>query len=396
MSELAIQPPAGSDLAERLPRTTTVLEAGIADGLHLGAQVYVSLDGEVLADGAIGEARAGVPMTPEQLIIWFSMTKATVAVSVAKAWERGLFELDDTIASYVPEFGVRGKERITLRHCLTHTAGFRAGDSAQSSAKEPEENWSELVDLICQVPLEDGWTPGNDAGYHLTCGMTMLAEVLRRVDGRFYPQYVREEVFEPLGMLDCWVGMPLENVDEYDAAGRIGTMHHTAGEAPLPLDRLDSRGSLTRCSPGGGGRGPMRQLARLYEMLLGRGELDGARVLLPQTVEAITARHRVGIFDRTFGIPLDWGLGFGIDSSSHGRHSSRRVFGHGGAQSSIAYCDPEFGLVVALQTNGMPGTTPHYARLAALADAVYEDAGLADPSSPGRDKARPVESGASA
>ena len=385
-----------TDLRNRLPRTTKVLEDGIADGLHLGAQVHVSLKGEVLADGAVGEARAGVPMTPEHLIIWFSMTKATVAVSVAKAWERGLVDLDAPIAAYVPEFGVGGKERVTVRHCLTHTGGFRTGDSVLSSAKSPEENWEEVVAGICAVPLEEGWSPGNDAGYHLTCGMTMLAEVLRRVDGRFYSQYVREEVFEPLGMTDCWVGMPLDEVDEYEAAGRIGTMHHTAGESALPLDRLDSKGALTRCSPGGGGRGPMRQLARLYEMLGGRGSREGVRVLGEQTVEAITARHRVGIFDRTFGIPLDWGLGFGIDSSSHGRHSSRRVFGHGGAQSSIAYCDPEFGLVVAMQTNGMPGTDRHYLRLAAVSDAIYEDAGLADPASPGREKLRPVDSGASA
>jgi CubicO group peptidase (beta-lactamase class C family) len=224
--------------------------------------------------------------------------------------------------------------------------------------------------------------------------MTMLAEVLRRVDGRFYSRYVREEIFEPLGMDDCWVGMPREKVAEYGE--RIGTMHHTAGEAPLPLDRLDSLGSLTRCSPGGGGRGPMRQLARLYEMLEGKGEREGVRLLGPQTVAAITARHRVGIFDHTFGNTLDWGLGFGIDSSSHGRHSSRRVFGHGGAQSSIAYCDPEHGLVVAMQTNGMPGTERHYVRLAAIADAVYEDLGLADPSDPGRTKDRPVDSGVSA
>jgi CubicO group peptidase (beta-lactamase class C family) len=348
------------------------------------------------AAGAGGEARAGVPMTPEHLIIWFSMTKATVAVSIAKAWERGLLDLDATVASYVPEFGANGKERITLRHCLTHTGGFRTGDAVLSSAKDPVDNWDEVVAGICAVPLEDGWSPGNDAGYHLTCGMTMLAEVLRRVDGRFYSQYVREEVFEPLGMVDCWVGMPLEKVDEYEAAGVVGTMHHTAGESAVPLDRLDSKGSLTRCSPGGGGRGPMRQLARLYEMLGGRGEREGVRVLGEQTVEAITARHRVGIFDKTFGIPLDWGLGFGIDSSSHGRHSSRRVFGHGGAQSSIAYGDPEHGLVVAMQTNGMPGTDRHYLRLAAISDAIYEDAGLADPSSRGREKLRPVESGASA
>ena len=381
-------------ISEQLPRTAKVIEDGIAAGLHLGAQVYVSLDGKVVGDGAIGEARAGVPMTSEHLVIWWSMTKATVAVSVAQQWERGNVDLDAPIAAYVPEFGVNGKERVTVRHCLTHTGGFRSGDAVISGAKDPVANWDEVVAGICAVPLEEGWVPGSTAGYHLLSGMTMLAEVIRRVDGRFYSQYVREEVFEPLGMDDCWVGMPIDRFEAY--GDLVGTMHHTAGEAPVPLDRLDSKGSVTRCSPGGGGRGPMRQLARLYEMLEGHGTREGVRVLGSQTVEAISVRHRVELFDKTFGIVCDWGLGFGIDSSSHGRHSSRRVFGHGGAQSSMAYCDPEFGLVVAMQTNGMPGTQKHYTRMAAISDAIYEDAGLADPSSPGREKARPVESGASA
>jgi CubicO group peptidase (beta-lactamase class C family) len=385
-----------SDLSEQLPRTTKVLEDGIAAGLHLGAQVYVSLDGKVVGDGVVGEARAGVPMSREQMVIWWSMTKASVAVSTAQQWERGNLDLDTPIASYVPEFGVGGKEGITVRHCLTHTGGFRSGDAVQSPAKDPIENWDEVVAGICAVPLDEGWVPGEDAGYHLQCGMTMLAEVIRRVDGRFYSQYVREEVFEPLGMDDCWVGMPVDRFEDYSSRGLIGTMHHTAGESALALDRLDSKGNLTRCSPGGGGRGPMHQLARMYEMLNGRGEREGVRVLSPQSVEAITARHRTQRFDKTFGIVTDWGLGFGIDSSSHGRHSSRRVFGHGGAQSSIAYCDPELGLVVAMQTNGMPGSEPHYKRLAAVSDAIYEDAGIADPGDPGRVKEMPVEGGVSA
>ncbi len=379
---------------DRLPRTTRVITDGIAEGLHLGAQVYVSLAREVVADGAIGEARSGVPMTPEHLIIWFSLTKATVAVSVAKLWERGLIDLDGRVADYIPEFGVLGKEAITVRHCLTHTGGFRGGDAVVGKSKEPIANWDEVVAGICAVPLEEGWVPGRHAGYHLLCGMTMLGEVVRRVDGRFYSQFVREEVFEPLGMDDCWVGMPRDKVEEYGP--RIGTMHYTAGDQPAPLDRLDSLGSLTRCSPGAGGRGPMRQLARMYEMLAGAGERDGVRILSPQAVEAVTARHRVGLLDKTFGIVLDWGLGLGIDSSSHGRHSSRRVYGHGGAQSSIAYADPEYGLVVAIQTNGMPGTERHYRRLTALADAVYEDVGLADPADPGRVKDLPADSAASA
>jgi CubicO group peptidase (beta-lactamase class C family) len=379
---------------EGLPRTSKVLSDGIAEGLHLGAQVYVAVDGKVIGEGALGEARAGVPMTDEHLVIWWSMTKATVAVSVAQQWERGNLDLDAPVASYVPEFGVGGKETITLRHCLTHTGGFRGGDAVMSAAKDPIENWDEVIAGICAVPLDADWVPGETAGYHLLAGMTMLAEVIRRVDGRFYSDYVRDEVFLPLGMDDCWVGMP---VDRFEAYGDlIGTMHHTAGDAPLPLDRLDSKGSLTRCSPGGGGRGPMRQLARLYEMLRGAGELDGVRVLGPQTVAAISARHRTERFDKTFGIVCDWGLGFGIDSSSHGRHSSRRVFGHGGAQSSMAYCDPEHGLVVAMQTNGMPGTAKHYARMAAVSDAIYEDAGIADPADPGRVKAHPTEGNVSA
>lgn len=377
-----------------LPRTSEVIEDGIAAGLHLGAQVYVAIDGKVIGEGALGHARAGVPMTPEHLVIWWSMTKATVAVSVAQQWERGRIDLDAPVATYVPEFGVNGKERITVRHCLTHTGGFRTADAVMSAAKDPVANWEEVIAGICAVPLDHDWVPGETAGYHLLAGMTMLAEVVRRVDGRFYSDYVREEVFLPLGMEDCWVGMPVDRFESYGE--RIGTMHHTAGDAPLPLDRLDSLGSLTRCSPGGGGRGPMRQLGRLYEMLRGGGELDGVRVLGPQTVEAISARHRTERFDRTFGIVCDWGLGFGIDSSSHGRHSSRRVFGHGGAQSSMAYCDPEHGLVVAIQTNGMPGTQKHYVRMAAISDAVYEDTGLADPSAPGREKAHPTEGTVSA
>src|SRR5256886_658801 len=109
-------------------------------------------------------------------------------------------------------------------------------------------------------------------------------------------------------MLDCWVGMPAGRVAEY--ADRLGTMHDTSEGDPRPRAELDAPEALARCSPGGGGRGPMRQLARLYEMLRRHGELDGTRVLTPQTVEALTARHRVGLHDETFGVVTDWGLGF--------------------------------------------------------------------------------------
>jgi CubicO group peptidase (beta-lactamase class C family) len=374
-----------------LVRTTAAIERGITDGLHLGAQGYVSVDGRLVAELALGEASAGVPMTSERMIIWWSMTKPSVAVAIARLWERGEVAIDDAVVRYVPEFGAHGKDRITLRHLLTHTGGFRAGDQVRSTAADPEVWWDETVAGICAVEPEPDWVPGQQAGYHLTCGMTMLGEVVRRVDGRPFSRFVREEVFEPLGMTDCWVGMPAERAAAY--AGRLGTMHDTSGEEPVPRTELDERAALMRCSPGGGGRGPMRQLARLYEMLRRHGELDGVRLLTPQTVEAITARHRAGLRDRTFGVVTDWALGFNVDGGAMGPHCSRRAFGHGGAQSSLAFCDPEHGVVAALQTNGMPGNDRHYLRFFELTRALYVDLGLAADDDPGREKQLPLVAG---
>jgi CubicO group peptidase (beta-lactamase class C family) len=370
--------------ASAVPGAVAALVDGIDRGLHPGGLLYVSMGGEPLVDLGIGEARAGVPMTPDSMIVWFSMTKPSVAVSIAQQWERGALELDDPIVRHLPEFGIHDKGTITVRHLLTHTAGIRAGDAVSSTAPG-DAYWDEIVAGICAVEREPDWVPGARAGYHLSCGMTLLAEIVRRLDGRRFETYVRDEVFEPLGMSDCWVGMPPDAVEGY--GDRIGTMHSTATGSTIPLGMFDSPRFLGQCSPGGGGRGPLRQLGRFYEALLARGELDGRRVLLPQTVEAITARHRVGLYDETFHAPCDWGLGFAVDAYATGRHASPRAFGHGGALSAISFADPEHGLVAVVQTNGMCSNDDHYLRLDAITTALYEDLGIA--SGAGRDKPFP-------
>jgi CubicO group peptidase (beta-lactamase class C family) len=373
--------------ADAVAGAVAAVASGIGRGLHLGAQLYASIDGKVVADLGIGEARAGVPMTPDSMVVWFSMTKPTVAVAVAQQWERGNLELDDRVLDHLAEFATHGKHAITLRHLLTHTAGIRGADAVTSTAPGTGY-WEEIVAGICAVARELDWAPGARAGYHLTSGMTLLAEIVRRCDGRRFEQYVRDEVFEPLGMTDCWVGMPPDRATGYGE--RLGTMHSTATGVAVPLGDFDGVEFLGRCNPGGGGRGPMRQLARLYEALLARGALDGRRVLTPQSVEAITARHRVGLFDETYNVVCDWGLGFAIDAFAMGRHSSPRAFGHGGALSAISFADPEHGLVAVVQTNGMCSNDDHYLRLDAITTALYEDLGLVPTGAPGRDKPFPT------
>jgi len=124
----------------------------------------------------------------------------------------------------------------------------------------------------------------------------------------------------------------------------------------------------------------MRELGRFYEMLLGRG----GQILSPQSVEALTARHRVGMMDSTFKHMMDWGLGFipnsamyGVETVpyAYGHHASRRAFGHSGYRSSVAFADPEHGLAVALAFNGTPSNEAHEQRIRAVLDALYEDLG---------------------
>lgn len=369
---------------DRLPRTREAIEEGIRARLHLGAQLYVSLHGEPVADAALGEDRPGEPLTRGHLMLWLSSTKPVPAVAVAQLWERGLLELDDPVALHIPEFAAHGKEGITLRHLLTHTGGIRMLDTGW-----PQASWEEIIAKICAMKPEPRWVPGQKAGYHQASSWFILGEVIQRVGGLPFSTYVRREVCEPLGMTDSWIGMPAGRYLSYRQAGRIGAMWNTEGEEPK-LHGWDTEERVVRPSPGGNGYGPIRELGRFYEMLLGRGTWNGRRVLLPQTVEAFTTPHRVGMVDATFKHVLDWGLGLIVNSIQYGaetvpygygHHASPRTFGHSGYRSSTGFADPERGLAVALAFNGTPGNDAHERRIRSVLDAIYEDLGLGPESS---------------
>jgi CubicO group peptidase (beta-lactamase class C family) len=363
---------------ERLVRTIEVIERGIAENLHLGAQLYVSRDGETVADLGIGQARDGIPMSADHLMLWMSSTKPITAVAIGQMWEKGQLNFDDKVAQYIPEFGANGKEPITIRHVLTHTGGFPRAVGPWSY-----DPWEKIIAQICDAPLEPGWIPGRDCGYHVASGWYVLGEIVRRLDGRPYHRYVREAIFEPLGMNDSWLGMPSELYDEYRE--RIVPMHFADGNA-LPIPHMyaywrDSREALANCRPGGNGRGPIRELGRFYEALLD----EGRGIISRKTIETLTARHTVGFKDRVFNFSLDRGLGFVIDSKQYGsgaawygNNCSSRAFGYAGYVCSVGFADPECHLVVALVFNGMLDAAPakHDARMIATLNAIYQDLGL--------------------
>lgn len=366
-------------------RTHALIEEQRRTGLHLGAQLYVWRRGEVLANDAIGDAGPGVAMTPGTLMPWMSCTKPLVAVAVARLWERGTLELDDPVARHLPPFATNGKDRVTIRHLLTHTGGFPVVNTGW-----PAATWDQIIQRICEAPLKPGWVPGRRAAYHAQSSWFILGRLVEQFTGSPCCRHVRDLLAEFAGTTDAWLAM--STADYEREKSRIGAMFVTSQSEPVQQETSRLHGRFhDRCSPAGGGIGTMQALGAFYAHLLeclARRRYDGGRhfVLSAPAMEACITRQRVGIVDEVFKRPMDWGLGFIIDSNHYGRqpvpygfgpHCSPRTFGHGGHESSVAFADPEHGLVVAWVCNGMPGAARHDDRNHRINAAIYEDLGLA-------------------
>jgi CubicO group peptidase (beta-lactamase class C family) len=365
-----------TEFATRFPRAQALVAQGVAKGLHLGAQVYISRHGEILADVGLGESIPGEPMTADHITHWLSAGKPLTAVLIAQLVEAGRLAWDDPLTRHLPEFGNRGKEQITLRHVLTHTAGLRNVDTGW-----PDATWDETIARICVAPLDEGAIPGETAAYHVASTWFLLGELIQRSTGRTYGDVLRDRLCNPTGMTGT-----IAAIDDEASRILVAPLWERIGGELQMLDwHLPPRSA--RPSPGSSLRGPIRDLGRFYELLLREGMTERGRVLSAETVTALTARQRIGQFDATFGHIVDFGLGFLIDSNrygvdtvpyGYGRFCSPRTFGHGGAQSSQGYCDPEHGLVAAYLFNGRCGEGQHQRRARAFNDAVYSDIGFGE------------------
>jgi CubicO group peptidase (beta-lactamase class C family) len=266
---------------EAFPRSRAEIERGLARGWHTGAQVFAALNGQVVADFAVGEARPGRPMATSTIVEWASATKVVTCGAAAMLWQRGPFGLDDPVCQYIPEFATAGKDKVTIRHLLTHTGGLT----------DPTEDlmpFAEAVAAVCAAPLINGWVPGARCAYN-SVGMWIVAELVARSSGRPFSEFVREEMFEPLGLIDSWIGVPVDTFRAYgDRVAVIPNVKESGTEAWVTWGR-----------PTGGGFGPIRDLGRYYVSLLEH------RLLAAPIVEAMTTRHLCGVYDERLETHVD-------------------------------------------------------------------------------------------
>jgi CubicO group peptidase (beta-lactamase class C family) len=346
-----------------------VLERQREEGLHDCAQAYVSLDGEVLLDAAVGESAPGRPLLTDDVMLWYSSGKPLTTVAVLQLWERERLHLDDPVAQFLPGWG-QGKERCTIRHVLTHTGGFPMYGSADFDTDITAE---EALARVVVTPAL--WEPGTAAGYHPVTGWRVLGAIVEAIDGRAIDRYLRDEILEPLGCESSSLGVPLDRQRELGdrlvqvawKGHRFPVVEDDGGLRMLPyrIDQIHNQPwHVAKVEPGATMRGPARELGRFYESLLGYGPA----LLDRRTVEVMGAVHRHDLRDALFGIAAPWGLGVSLDFSGG---AGRRAFGHGGMASSRGLVDPECGLVMAVVCNGLPNPLAAEQRLIEVTDTVY-------------------------
>lgn len=186
-----------------------VLEQLVEEGRERGVQLTAYLDGELLVDAwaGIDDVATGRPVDGETLFPVFSVTKGVAATLIHLLVERGKLTYDTPIAEVWPEFSAHGKDGITVRHALSHTAGLPYMPPGIGYAEVVD--WQAMCTAIAQ--LHPVTPPGVQTYYHAVTYSWLVGEVAQRVDGRPFAQQLEEEICRPLGITgSMFVGIPDE------------------------------------------------------------------------------------------------------------------------------------------------------------------------------------------
>lgn len=350
-----------SDLSQTVQH---LLDDLTSTGAETGLQVAAYWRGQLVVDAwsGVADPDSGRPVGPDTLFTAFSATKGITATVIHLLTDDGALDYDVPVADYWPEFAAHGKERITLRHVLAHTAGVP--HMPRGVTPERMIDWEWMVSAIADLtPL---WQAGERTGYHgLTFGW-ILAEVARRATGRPFEALVADRLDARAGLEDLYLGVPTPDLS------RVATL--TSGpisRKPISPDALLLRAIPISVSPsprvynrpevrqavlpGGGGIMTARALARMYASLV--GPVDGRRLMSPDRL-AIATSLQTDRHDEVLDEPIRKGLGYFLGSDHSPMGPEPYLFGHPGAGGSLGFGDPAHGFAFALTKNRLVWDRP--------------------------------------
>jgi CubicO group peptidase (beta-lactamase class C family) len=333
-----------------------------------GIVTLVGRRGQVAHLEAVGvrDLESKDPMRTDTIFRIASMTKPVTAIAIEMLEEEGRLSIGDTVEKHLPEFKgqmlqksksaqetvlVKPPRAITICDLLTHTSGLPGGPPAGLSDLYAKRNrtLAEAAIAYSQMPLQ--YEPGTKWAY-CNAGIDTLGRIVEVASGKSFESFLQERLFTPLGMKDTFFYPTAERL------ARVAKIYKKAGDGLAPIesflgDPVDGKFPL----PAGGLYSTASDLAKLYQVMLNQGTLDGRRYLTEASVEKMTKNHtgdlRAGFTD---GVVM--GLGWQLVGTPTGVTAmlSPGSYGHGGAFGTQAWLDPkkEMYFVLLIQRSGFP------------------------------------------
>lgn len=373
---------------KRFAAVKEAFQNNFENDLEVGASFAATIDGKFVVDiwGGYADAAMTRPWQRDTIVNVWSTTKVMTALCALMLVDRGQLDLDAPVAKYWPEFAQNGKEKIPVRYLLSHQAGLATFD--EPIPIEALYDWNHVVNLL--AAQKPAWEPGKHSGYHGVTFGYLVGEVVRRITNKTLGTFFQEEVAIPLDV-DFYIGVPEEH-DRYVGemipppiikSGEPGYIEHDPNSLgakmmtnPPIINYIYLNERAWRCAeiPGTNGHGNAHSVARVGAAMACGGELDGVRLLGMPTIQKAIEEQCYGT-DLIFGMPIRYGLGFGLNSKEIPIGPSPHTFfwvGHGNsaivmdlyARLSWSYVTNKMGNVIFGEPRSMAISRALYAALA--------------------------------
>jgi CubicO group peptidase (beta-lactamase class C family) len=359
-------------------------------GMHPAIQLCLRHNGRVVLNRAIGHGWGNapsdppdaekIPVTTETPFCVYSAAKAITATVVHMLVERGYFSLDDRVCDYLPSYTSHGKDRTTIRHVMTHSAGVPFPTGPRPDIKRMDDSEYAREKLGELKPL---YRPGLMHLYHALTWGPLIREIVSAATGKNIRDILATEILDPLDFRWTNYGVAAQDVP------LVAPSHATGKPLPAPIAAAFRKAIggtlhqiipftntpqfLTGVVPSSNTVSTAYELSRFAEILCRGGELDGVRVMRPETLRAAVMECRRLRPDFATGLtPLRWGTGFMLGSNRFGPfgRNAPAAFGHLGLVNIAIWTDPERGLAAGLISSGKPGRHREANRYTAVMDSI--------------------------
>jgi serine-type D-Ala-D-Ala carboxypeptidase len=332
-----------------------LVSSWVRKGVSQAYTLVVARKGIIVSHKAYGTTmpeKSSPPARTDMLFPMASISKPITTTAAMILVERGLLSLSFPVSYYIPEFTGKDKEKVLVRHLMTHTSGLRDEDirahseSRKSSLEIPpphEDQHPEIHQKLFLGYDASLWkTPGTEMSY-CNYGFELLGEIVRRISGTSLDAFARKEIFEPLGMCDTNYIVPESMID------RVIVRSENAPGGKW----FSSPEALERPSAAGGAYSTVLDMAKFGQMYLNKGEYGNARILSRATVREMTRNQIPGVsstYGDEFFVEASYGYCWSVNGNKNDNYDlfSPQAYNHGGAGGVTISIDPAYDLVVVL------------------------------------------------